>query len=221
MSESSAPAIVTLAIPCRADEPALARTVALALDGWRAAERGERLEVLVCLNGAPPLGATGALAGMEAALGGPCAVLDVDRSPVALSPRSATFHGRDVFAPVAAALASGVSPDLVGTPCADMVRLTPPRPRDDGASLHGVVVGVDRFGNLATNLEASVLGSVRSIDVAGRAVAAPAPTYASVAPGALVAVVNSAGVLEIAIRDGSAATVLAAGVGTPITVVRG
>ena len=148
-------------------------------------------------------------------------VLDVGQARVALSPRSATFHGRDVFAPVAAALASGVSADQVGTPCGDMVRLEIPQCREDGPVLHGVVVGVDRFGNLATNVPASALAGARSIDIAGRVVGAPVSTYASVATGELVAVVNSGGVLEIAVRNGSASAVLGVGLGAPVAVHRG
>jgi hypothetical protein len=148
-------------------------------------------------------------------------VLNVEQTPVALAPRSATFHGRDIFAPVAAALASGLSADQVGTPCEDMVRLEIPRCREDGPVLHGVVVGVDRFGNLATNVPASALAGVGSIEIGGRILGAPVTTYGSVAAGELVAVVNSGGVLEIAVRNGSASAVLGARVGTPVTVHRG
>ena len=65
---------------------------------------------------------------------------------------SATFHGRDVFAPVAAHLARGVRPALLGTPRAEMVRLPWPQPHRHGDEIRGEVIHVDRFGNLITNV---------------------------------------------------------------------
>jgi hypothetical protein len=147
-------------------------------------------------------------------------VVDVDYAPVALSPRSATFHGRDVFAPVAAALASGIALDRLGTSCNDMVRLDVPACREDGPLLYGVVVGLDRFGNLATNIPETALKTVRTIEIAGRVLPGLTPTYGVAGPGALVAVVNSTGVLEIAVRNGNASAVLGVGVGTPVLVTR-
>jgi S-adenosylmethionine hydrolase len=125
-----------------------------------------------------------------------------------------TFHGRDVFAPAAAALARGVSFDALGTPFdAPVVRRTPEPVRDAGGSLRGEVIAVDRFGNLVTNLVAVRGGAVH---VAGHR-AAVHRTYADVAAGALVALVGSSGLLEVAVRDGSAAA--AVGIGRGGTVV--
>ena len=69
-----------------------------------------------------------------------------------LAPRSATFHGRDVFAPVAAALATGTDPDALGPRRPALERLTLPEPVRQGRAVHGQVIYVDRFGNLVTNL---------------------------------------------------------------------
>jgi hypothetical protein len=137
-----------------------------------------------------------------------------------LSPRSHTFHGRDVFAPAAAALASGVDPTALGRPCADLVEVDVPAPVRDGRALRGQVVYVDGFGNLATNIEAAMLpAALDHVDVAGRRIPAISTTYGAVATGALAAVVNSWGVLEIAQRDGDARATLGVGVGTAVTVV--
>lgn len=127
---------------------------------------------------------------------------------------SATFHGRDLFAPAAAALAAGTPLDTLGVPhVAPVVRRTPePRRTEDGA-LAGQVIACDRFGNLITNLVSPRGGSV---EIAGRALGPLRRTYAEVPSGALVALVGSSGLVEIAVRDGSAARELALGRGAPV-----
>src|SRR5882672_9205477 len=70
-----------------------------------------------------------------------------------LQPRSNTFHARDIFSPVAAYLAKGVEPDRFGDEITDYVRFNAPRPKPvDERTLRGVVLKVDRFGNLITNI---------------------------------------------------------------------
>ena len=103
---------------------------------------------------------------------------------------SATFHGRDVFAPVAAHLARGVRSEALGTPIARMVRLPWPRPRRRGHAIHGEVVHVDRFGNLITNVRREDLGTaiqdlrfrIRDLEIHGIT-----PNYAA-GDGAMVVV---------------------------------
>lgn len=114
-----------------------------------------------------------------------------------------TFHGRDVFAPAAAALARGLPPEAAGPATSLVGRLPwPARVADDGT---GVIVHVDRFGNLITNLP----GPARPVRF-GDQVARPVRTYADVAVGELACYLGSAGTLEIAVRDGSAAARLVA-----------
>lgn len=115
---------------------------------------------------------------------------------------SPTFHARDVFAPVAAHLARGLSLDTLGEPFADPVRLRTPQPRrtPDGA-LHGEILAIDRFGNAMTNLAAR---DGVSVHVDGHSVRL-VRTYGEAAPGELVALVGSSGFVEIAVRDGHAA----------------
>jgi hypothetical protein len=113
-----------------------------------------------------------------------------------------TFHGRDVFAPAAAALARGESFESFGSVLASpIVRRTPEPTRRDDGSIEGEVISVDRFGNAITNLIALRAGSIR----VGATEVPLARTYAAVDRGAFVAVVGSTGFIEIAMRDGSAA----------------
>ena len=129
---------------------------------------------------------------------------------------SSTFHGRDVFAPAAALLAAGAVLESLG-PTNDhpVVRRTPEAKRLGDGAIGGEVISVDRFGNLITNLVAPRGGAV---EVSGRAVPLRR-TYADVAPGEVIAIVGSSGLVEIAVRDGSAARELDARRGT-IVVLR-
>jgi S-adenosylmethionine hydrolase len=139
-----------------------------------------------------------------------------------LSQVSASFHGRDVFAPVAAALATGTPPAALGPEVGAIDRLVLPEPARTGDRLRGEVIYIDRFGNLCTNLDAAALGdfprSRLSITLGTARLDGVAASYAAVAPGALVAIVNSFGFLEIAVRDGSAAAALCAAIGDPVEV---
>ena len=138
-----------------------------------------------------------------------------------LSPRSATFHGRDVFAPVAAALATGTTPRALGTLVGDMARVEVPAPVREGRSLRGQVIHVDGFGNLATNVPGELVAGRRAAIAVADARLGVSGSYAEVAPGEPVAVVNSWGVVEIAVRNGSARERLGARVGDPVLVELG
>jgi S-adenosylmethionine hydrolase len=139
-----------------------------------------------------------------------------------LAPRSTTFHGRDVFAPVAAALATGTPPEALGPPVSDPVRIAVPPVETEPGRLRGAVLYVDRFGNLVTNIEAARLAAFPrravSTTIGGVQVRGIATAYADVERGALLAVIGSWGLLEIARRDGSAAGALGVGVGAPVVV---
>ena len=128
---------------------------------------------------------------------------------------STTFHGRDIFGPVAAHLANGVPLQNLGRPVSDLHQLHLPQPRD----LQGEVIHVDAFGNLVTNLPAASLPPHFQAVVLGRAAQA-AQTYNAVQPGELVALVGSAGLLEISARDASASQLTGAARGTPVSVQR-
>jgi hypothetical protein len=129
---------------------------------------------------------------------------------------SPTFHGRDVFAPAAAALAAGVPLSDVGYPAEPRERLPLPRPHTEGPLTVGEVLVADRFGNLITNLPAAS----GSVEVGGRTVGPVRRTFADVAPGGVVAYVGSGGTIEVAVRDGSAALRFGAGRGTVVRLTR-
>jgi S-adenosylmethionine hydrolase len=135
---------------------------------------------------------------------------------------SSTFHGRDIFAPVAAHLANGFPLAELGPPVDDPVSLPHPRPQwlPDGR-LQAEVVYVDHFGNLVTNLgpltEPDGTIDLESMRVfIGDVSLAVCRTYADAAHGALLALVGSNGYLEIAVREGSAAERLGMGVGAKV-----
>jgi S-adenosyl-L-methionine hydrolase (adenosine-forming) len=137
-----------------------------------------------------------------------------------LSPRSATFHGRDVFAPVAAALANGTDPAALGPTITDIERLEIPAVGSSTGSLRGQVIYVDHFGNLTTNVTETDLADEFTISVAGVRLRGVSANYAAVPPGEPVAVINSWGLLEIAVRDGSARETVGAKVGDAVIVER-
>jgi S-adenosyl-L-methionine hydrolase (adenosine-forming) len=128
---------------------------------------------------------------------------------------AATFHGRDVFAPAAARLASGASIDTLGTPCLEpVIRRTPEARRGDNGAVIGEVIAIDRFGNAISNLLAPRGGR---IEIGGR-VMPIVRTYADADAGELIALVGSTGFVEVAQRDGSAARALAITRGTPVVL---
>jgi S-adenosylmethionine hydrolase len=138
------------------------------------------------------------------------------RTPSDASP---TFHGRDVFAPAAAALASGADLSSLGSPFNGIPsRLAYPRPHVEGTPLIGEVVYVDHFGTLITNLRAEVVPPHAHVVVQDLDLGELRRTYSDVAPGGLVAYLGSDGSVEIAVRNGSAAERLAMGVGGRVRV---
>jgi S-adenosylmethionine hydrolase len=134
-----------------------------------------------------------------------------------------TFEGRDRFAPAAAWLARGVAIESLGRPAADLVRLSLPRPRAAPGSLAGEVVRVDRFGNLVTNIDRALLEGLGpgpvTVRVGGAEVSRVVESYGQARPGELCALIGSTGHLEVAARDGSAATALALGRGAVVHVL--
>lgn len=127
-----------------------------------------------------------------------------------------TFHGRDVFAPAAAALARGAALESLGAPVTDPSRSPLPTPHHDGTAVIGEVLYVDRFGTLVSNIAGAQVEPGVRIRVDGTDVGALRRTFAEVERGALVALVGSGGAVEIAVRDGSAARLLGVGVGAEV-----
>jgi hypothetical protein len=133
---------------------------------------------------------------------------------------SSTFHARDVFAPAAARLACGETIAALGSPVLDPIVLSWPVPALRPDALGGEIVHVDRFGNLISNIERAQLVSRATARVVldGRPIGQVRDHYAQVAPGELIALFGSDGLLEVAARDGSAAALTSAGVGSALAV---
>jgi len=117
-----------------------------------------------------------------------------------------TFHGRDLFAPVAAWLAGGGEPSLLGPPVPDPVRLDWPGPSRSGEGIEGRCLAADPFGNLVTSIRREHVADadLLSVTAAGRP-ARIVSTFGDGRPGELVALWGSGGRLELAVREGSAA----------------
>ena len=133
-------------------------------------------------------------------------------------PVSATFHGRDIFAPVAAHLSRGVRLTELGPAVSKIIALPPFRARlqPDG-SLVGRVMHVDHFGNLVTNVRAEQLPAPPLlVEIRGRRIEGLSLTYGR--GDGLLTLIGSSGLLEVAIRQGSAARDLEAGIGEPVAI---
>ena len=138
-----------------------------------------------------------------------------------LHPVSKTFHGRDVFSPVAAHLAAGVTPASFGKTIDNYTRLTTYKPTRTGKrTWTGMVFKVDRFGNLITNFHIDEFPDVmtRPFELAAgfQTASRLASTFSDCPPGELFAVVGSSGYIEVAVNEGSAAKTLGVAGGSPI-----
>jgi S-adenosyl-L-methionine hydrolase (adenosine-forming) len=137
-----------------------------------------------------------------------------------LQPLSRTFHGRDIFAPVAAHVAKGTRPSALGKLIQDHLKPSFWRPQQTAKRVWmGTVLHIDRFGNLITNLHIEQFGSVQvrpfQMAVGTESLTRLALTYAEVDPGQPFVIVGSSGYLEVAVNQGSAARVLGCGTGAP------
>lgn len=138
---------------------------------------------------------------------------------------SATFHGRDIFAPVAAYLSLGVPLTELGPVITDPVNLDMPAPHFTAAVVSGQILTWDNFGNLITNIPYQELlawlqGQSAQVWVGEHPIPHWVKTYSEAPPGALLALGGSHGYLEIAVREGRAAAILGAEPGTPVRIAR-
>jgi S-adenosylmethionine hydrolase len=130
-----------------------------------------------------------------------------------------TFHGRDVFAPVAAHLSLGKAFESVGNMIQDPVRLPVSSPRISKEGVEGQVIHIDRFGNLTTNIDSRMLpNSIKTISIAHWTISRMSKYFNEVQAGEPVALMNSFGFLEIAVNRGNAAQDLGIGKGTRVSV---
>jgi S-adenosylmethionine hydrolase len=146
--------------------------------------------------------------------------VDLARPELRLGAVSDTFHGRDVFAPIAAELASGrLRLDQLGKPKSDWVPSWLEEPTLKAGEVTGRVLTFDNFGNIITNIDGESIASFGSavVRIAGREILLRR-TYGEVAPGDYVALVNAFGVVEVARAEDSAAVGLRVERGAPVSV---
>ncbi|HXN87182.1 MAG TPA: SAM-dependent chlorinase/fluorinase [Candidatus Binataceae bacterium] len=140
---------------------------------------------------------------------------------------SSTFHGRDIFAPAAAWLSSGTPPRLLGPAVTKMTQLTIPAPIRRGDTLEGAVIYIDGFGNLVTNLDRETIDNFAAsfrlarllVRIGNGAAMEIFKAYGHAPSDAALATFGSFELLEIAVRNGSAASTFKSGEGAPVTVI--
>ncbi len=131
---------------------------------------------------------------------------------------SSTFHGRDVFAPVAAHLAKGVPLSRVGKRLSNLIWREIPKPFKASAGWTGEVMWIDRFGNLITNFEKQHLSKPFRLKIGKTVVLNLASRYSEAKKGSLIALMGSSGNLEISMNVGNAAQKLKIGIGSVVTL---
>ena len=133
---------------------------------------------------------------------------------------SATFHGRDIFAPAAAHLACGAPLDEMGEALdlSDLVELPAPAPEPQPGGWQCTILHVDRFGNLITNFQIQPQQRGLRVNAGGQWIDQVSRTFSDVDPGELLAYEGSSGYLEIAAREENAAEILSLGVGDTIQI---
>ncbi len=185
------------------------------------------LLTLVCREYAPSFGA--GEASRPAALPRLCRAWRLTNPAYWQHPLSDTFHGRDVFAPVAAYLSRGVPPDSLGEPADAIVALPLTGPRPEGNTVRGQVIFADAFGNLITDITEDALRGLGvssedpsvTVRIAGRAIAGLSRTFHHPPGDGLRALVGSRGRLEIVVVNGNAAHFLRVKSGEPVLVTSG
>ena len=148
-------------------------------------------------------------------------IVDLSNPAYHLRPTSATFHGRDIFAPIAAYLSLGIAAEDLGTPARDLARIPWPAALKRDRSVEGEVIYIDGFGNLITNIRERDLPAAPSklmVSLGSVVVRGLVPSYAWGREGAYVALINSSALLEIALSQGSAQAASGAQIGDRVDV---
>lgn len=182
-----------------------------------------RRPILVACAGRFFIGPDNGLFSLLYQSGKPFDVYVLNQKKYFLDKISATFHGRDIFAPIAGHLACGTSPEELGERITDPVTLGAVRPEFDGRTLCGEVIWIDRFGNLITNISEEefkkhIRGKPFVIKAGGISLTFLQKTYAGASEHGIIALFGSSGLLEIAEVSGSAARRLKMGTGAAVTV---
>lgn len=177
-----------------------------------------RRPIAISANGQFFIGPDNGLLALATSAGAPLHAVEITRTDLFRHPVSSTFHGRDIFAPVAASFARGLAFSTLGQPV-DSWRQLPeaiPVPNPDG-SWQGIIVKVDRFGNLITNLPASI-PTPWCLEGPGFTIRACSTTYENAPEGEPVLIAGSARTIEIFINKGSAMSKLRVTAGAPVIV---
>lgn len=146
-------------------------------------------------------------------------VVELTNSEYHRSEVSSTFHGRDIFAPVAAHLSRGCDPDLLGGRVEGINMGGFVQPRRSGDIMTGAIIHIDRFGNLITNIPSHAMMTEKVTIMVGSAVITRfVETYGEAQKGEIVALTGSSGLMEIAKRDGHAARALELAIGAEVVV---
>ncbi|MCY4651583.1 MAG: SAM-dependent chlorinase/fluorinase [Dehalococcoidia bacterium] len=146
-----------------------------------------------------------------------CRAFHLDKPGYWLPNVTRTFHGRDVFAPTAAHLANGVPASDLGSPIDTMVCLTTPSFSTTENAVYGIVVHIDAYGNIITNIPPEAVPDNPEIHISGRVVRGLSQSYAD-ATGELLAIIGSRNTLEVAVGEGDARTLLNTSVGDRVDV---
>jgi S-adenosylmethionine hydrolase len=141
-------------------------------------------------------------------------------SHMGISSPSATFHGRDIFAPLVAEIAAGrCRPASLGPEVHEIVPAWVDEPEMSAGTVSGVIITIDHFGNLITNIDAKAIkGLAQPVVRSGAHQFELRRTYGDMRPGEYLALINAFGVVEIARAEQSAAAGLGLGRGAPVTV---
>ena len=149
----------------------------------------------------------------------PIKLIELNKPDYWLNRISSTFHGRDIFAPIGAHLATGVPLEKLGTPINDPVLLALPTPQKTDYGWEAHITLIDIFGNIRTNLHTSKIEGDAEIHILGQEIDGVVASYGHREVGELVAIADSGGYLEIAIVNGNAAKKTGAKTGDLVEVI--
>ena len=183
---------------------------------------GERKPILVEAGDYLFVGPDNGLFSLAARILGMKRAIELTEKRFFLPEVSSTFHGRDIFGPVAAHLATGTAPDAFGAELGKIRALDIPRPATEEDGVSGEVIYEDSFGNLITNIRKQDIEPLSNagceVLINGASLKGVRKTYAVAAIGAALALIGSSGYLEVAVNSGSATGELKAGVGEKVKV---
>jgi S-adenosylmethionine hydrolase len=163
----------------------------------------------------------GILTGM---LDKPDALRSVENNSLYLKDVSSTFHGRDIFAPVAAEIIKGIDPVDLGPEAKNPVTIEWSEPTYEGGTIEGSILYIDVYGNLVTNITRTHIYKMGlekpRVFVSGKEIGVPQPAYSIKSKGEPLAIYGSFGHLEIAVNQGSAAKIYSVGTGDEVIVTK-